>query len=159
MNIELNVNGHKHRVSVEPYRVLIDVLRNELELTGVKKGCGRGECGSCVVLMDSKPVHSCLVLAPQAEGKKIVTIEGLSEAGELHPLQEAFIRLGAIQCGFCTPGMILSAKALLDENLNPTEHEIRRAFSSNICRCTGYVKPVQAVMEAARMIREGKKGG
>ncbi|WP_309493065.1 (2Fe-2S)-binding protein [Candidatus Hecatella orcuttiae] len=153
--IKLNVNGEIHEVRVKPYWTLLRVLRNELGLTGAKLGCGRGECGACTVLMDGKPILSCLTLAARAEGKKIVTIEGLAEGLKLHPLQEAFIKNGAIQCGFCTSGMILSAKALLDRNLNPTEEEVREALSGNLCRCTGYVKPVKAVLEAAEIMRKG----
>jgi len=149
------VNGEIHEVRVKPYWTLLRVLRNELGLTGAKLGCGRGECGACTVLMDGKPILSCLTLAARAEGKKIVTIEGLAEGLKLHPLQEAFIKNGAIQCGFCTSGMILSAKALLDRNLNPTEEEVREALSGNLCRCTGYVKPVKAVLEAAEIMRKG----
>jgi carbon-monoxide dehydrogenase small subunit len=152
--IKLNVNGEIHEVTVKPYWTLLHVLRNELGLTGAKLGCGTGECGACTVIMDGKAVPSCLILAAQAEGKKIVTIEGLSDGLKLHPLQEAFVKYGAIQCGFCTPGMILSAKALLDKNPNPTEKDVREALSGNICRCTGYVKIVKAVLGCASRIFE-----
>jgi carbon-monoxide dehydrogenase small subunit len=154
--IELNVNGQTREVKIKPYWTLLYVLRNELGLTGAKLGCGTGECGACTVLIDGKAVPSCLVLATRAEGKKIVTIEALSDGPKLHPLQEAFVKNGAIQCGFCTPGVILSAKALLDENPNPTEEEVREALSSNLCRCTGYVKQIKAVMNAAKTIRREK---
>lgn len=134
--------------------MLLDLLREELHLTGVKKGCGKGECGACTVIMDGKAVNSCMVPAAKAEGCSIETIEGLSKDGILHPLQRAFVDCGAIQCGFCTPGMILSAKALLDRTLTPTEEELREAISGNICRCTGYVKIREAILEAARQMRE-----
>jgi carbon-monoxide dehydrogenase small subunit len=155
--VKLHVNGEPYEVKVKPYWTLLHLLRNELGLTGAKLGCGTGECGACTVLMDGKAVLSCLTLAARAEGKKITTIEGLATGLELHQLQEVFIKKGAIQCGFCMPGMILSAKALLDENPNPTEEEVRRAISGNLCRCSGYVKPVEAVMEAAGIIKEKKE--
>ena len=141
-------------MKVKPYWTLLRTLRNELGLTGAKLGCGTGRCGACTVLMDGKAALSCLTLAARAEGKKITTIEGLATGLKLHPLQEAFVKSGAIQCGFCMPGMILSAKALLDENPNPTEEEVRKALSGNLCRCSGYVKTVKAVMEAAGIIRK-----
>jgi carbon-monoxide dehydrogenase small subunit len=152
--VKLNVNDEPYEVKVKPHWTLLHLLRNELGLTGTKLSCGTGECGACTVLMDGKPVLSCLTLATRADGKKITTIEGLATGLELHPVQEAFIKNGAIQCGFCMPGMILSAKALLDENPNPTEEEVRKALSGNLCRCSGYVKTVKAVMEAARTMRE-----
>ena len=145
-NIQLNVNGETYDVYVEPRRRLIDVIRDDIGLTGTKEGCGSGDCGACTVLIDGKPVNSCLVLAIDAKGKNILTIEGLSNGGKLHPVQEAFIKYGAIQCGYCTPGMILSAKALLDENPNPAEEEVREAIAGNLCRCTGYVKIVKAIL-------------
>ena len=145
-NIQLNVNGETYDVYVEPRRRLIDVIRDDIGLTGTKEGCGSGDCGACTVLMDGKPVNSCLILAIDAKGKNILTIEGLSNGGKLHPVQEAFIKHGAIQCGYCTPGMILSAKALLDENPNPAEEEVREAIAGNLCRCTGYVKIVKAIL-------------
>jgi carbon-monoxide dehydrogenase small subunit len=147
-SITLNVNGHASEVFVEPWKSLADVLRDELGLTGVKIGCNEGNCGSCTVLVDGKAVKSCLMLINQAKGKQIVTIEGLAENDRLHPLQESFIEHFAIQCGFCTPGMILAAKALFDENPNPTEEEVRKALPGNLCRCTGYVKIVEAVLAA-----------
>ena len=132
---------------------LLDFLREELGLKGTKKGCDSGQCGVCTILMDGKTIDACLVLAIQADGKEILTIEGLSPGGRLHPLQEAFVEEGAVQCGFCTPGMILSAKALLNEKKDPSEEEIREALSGNLCRCTGYVKIIKAVQKAAAMMR------
>ncbi len=147
--IKLTVNGEKYEVAVEPNRSLLDVLRDDLELTGTKKGCETGDCGACTVIRDGKPVNSCLVLAVSAKGKSILTIEGVAQGGKLHHIQEAFINLGAIQCGYCTPGMILSAKSLLEENPHPTEWEVREAIAGNLCRCTGYVKIVKAILAAA----------
>ncbi len=132
---------------------LLDFLRGELSLKGTKKGCDSGQCGACTVLMNGKTIDACLILAIQADGKKILTIEGLSLGGRLHPLQEAFVEEGAVQCGFCVPGMILSAKALLEEKKDPSEEEIREALSGNLCRCTGYVKIIKAVQKAAAMAR------
>jgi carbon-monoxide dehydrogenase small subunit len=152
--IKLNVNGKQLRVPVKPTDTLVDVLRDTLGLTGTKKSCGEGDCGVCTVVVDGKAIHSCLTLAMDVQGRTITTIEGLErEDGTLHSLQEAFVENGAIQCGFCTPGMIMSAKALLDEVPNPAEEEVRQALSGNLCRCTGYVKIIQAVLEAS-----GKKG-
>jgi len=128
-------------------------LREELGMKGTKKGCDSGHCGACTVIMDGKTINACLVLAVQADGKEILTIEGLSSGGKLHPLQEAFVEEGAVQCGFCVPGMILSAKALLDEKDDPSEEEIREALSGNLCRCTGYVKIIKAVQKAATLMR------
>ena len=153
--IELCVNGEKYAVHIEPWKILSDVLRDDLSLTGVKVGCQEGECGACTVLMNGRAVRSCLMLAVQAQGKEILTIEGLGK-DSLHPLQQSFIDHFAVQCGFCTPGMILTAKALLDENPNPTEEEIRRALAGNLCRCTGYSKIVEAIM-AAREIETTQK--
>jgi carbon-monoxide dehydrogenase small subunit len=149
VRIVLNVNGEALEVFVEPGWTLLRVLREELELTGAKLGCGDGECGACTVILDGNAVPSCLVLTTSAEGSEIETIEGLREGGELHPLQRALIEHGAVQCGFCTPGMIMSAKALLDENPNPTEDDVREALQANLCRCTGYKKVVEAVMSVA----------
>ena len=148
--ITLIVNGESYSLAVEPNRTLLQVLREDLGLTGTKEGCGKGDCGSCTVLVDGKAVNSCLTLAVQLKGKSITTIEGLATADGLHPLQQAFIQYGAIQCGFCTPGMILSAKALLDENPHPTEEEVKRSLAGNLCRCTGYTKIVEAVMVVAK---------
>lgn len=143
--VHLTVNEQEYEVAVETNQTLVDLLRDQLGLTGTKKGCELGDCGSCTVIMDGKPVNSCLVLACQADGRTITTIEGLASEKGLHPIQQAFVDHGAIQCGFCSPGMILSAKSLLDKNPNPSEDEIRRAISGNLCRCTGYQKIVTAV--------------
>ncbi|MEM4188792.1 MAG: (2Fe-2S)-binding protein [Candidatus Hadarchaeum sp.] len=154
IQIRLNVNGKDYEVEVKPHWTLLQVIRDQLGLTGTKYGCGTGECGACTVLIDGKPMTSCLVLAASAEGRKIVTIEGISSDGKLHPIQEAFIEEGAIQCGYCTPGMILTAKALLEKNPSPTEEEVRRAIDGNLCRCTGYVKIVKAILKASkRMVK------
>jgi len=150
--IKLNVNGNEYEVAVKPYERLIDVIRDKMGLTGTKRGCDYGGCGACTVLVDGKAVCSCMVIAPWAEGKHITTIEGLVKDGKLHPLQEAFIERGAIQCGYCTPGMILTAKALLDENPSPTEEQVRKYISGNLCRCTGYVKIVEAILAAAEKL-------
>lgn len=147
--IQLTVNGDQYDVIVKPNQTLVEVLRDDLELTGTKVGCGEGACGTCTVLVNGKPVRSCLTLAVEAQGKEIETIEGLASEGELHPVQKAFIERGAIQCGFCTPAMILTSKALLEENSNPTEEEVRRAISGVVCRCTGYAKIVEAIMSVA----------
>jgi aerobic carbon-monoxide dehydrogenase small subunit len=147
--IDLIVNGEPVEVPVEPSETLLQVLRNKLQLTGTKEACGLGECGACTVILDGKAVNSCLVLAVEANGSEITTIEGLKNGPELHPIQKAFIEQGAVQCGFCTPGMILSAKALLDENPRPTEMQIREAIEGNLCRCTGYVKIVEAIKAAS----------
>lgn len=148
--IQLTVNGEPVETAVAPNRTLLQFLREDLGLTGAKHGCGHGDCGACTVILDGKPVNSCLVLAVQANGREVVTIEGLAENGRLHPIQQAFVDHGAIQCGFCTPGMILSAKALLDKHPRPTELDIRTAISGNLCRCTGYQKIVEAIAAAAR---------
>ncbi|OGO80131.1 MAG: (2Fe-2S)-binding protein [Clostridiales bacterium GWC2_40_7] len=143
--INTTVNGIPRELMVSPTMRLIDLIRDVLGLTGTKEGCGEGECGACTVLLDGKPVDSCLVLAGQVQGREVITIEGISNGEEMHPLQKAFIEEGAVQCGYCTPGMILSAKALLDNNPNPSEEEIRRGISGNLCRCTGYKKIVKAI--------------
>ncbi len=148
--IKLKVNGAPYEVFVEPWKTLLDVLRDEIGFTGVKSGCEEGECGACTVLVDGKAVNSCLMLAPQAQGKEIITIEGVEGEEGLHPLQQAFVEHFAVQCGFCTPGMILSAKALLDKNPHPTEEEVRVSLSGNLCRCTGYVKIVEAVLAVSK---------
>jgi carbon-monoxide dehydrogenase small subunit len=153
VSIELKVNKIGYRRTIRPSMTLLDFLREELGLKGTKKGCDSGQCGACTILMDGKTMNACLVLAIQADGKEIMTIEGLSSGGRLHPLQEAFVEEGAVQCGFCVPGMILSAKALLDEKKDPSEEEIREALSGNLCRCTGYVKIIKAVQKAAALMR------
>lgn len=147
--ITLMVNGDAHQLAVEPYRPLVDVLRDDLKLTGAKKGCGHGHCGTCTVLLDGKAVNSCLTLAVDVEGRNITTIEGLAVEGKWHSLQKAFLDEGAVQCGFCTPGLIMMAKALLDENPTPTEREVREAIVGNVCRCTGYAKVVKAILAAS----------
>ena len=146
---ELKINGDYHEVVAEPHSTLLEILREQLGLTGAKEGCGLGDCGACTVLVDGKEVHSCIMPAVEAKGKEITTIEGLAVNGKLDPLQKAFVEHGAMQCGFCTPGMILASKALLNRNPRPTEVEIRRAISGNICRCTGFAKIVEAVKAAA----------
>ena len=147
--LTLSVNGIAYEVAVEPHRNLLSVIRNEVGLTGAKEGCDDSECGACMVLLDGRPANSCSVLAMQAAGRRIQTVEGLATNGKLHPLQEAFLEEGGVQCGFCTPGMLMSAKALLDSNPHPSEAEIRRYLSGNLCRCTGYAGIVRAVQKAA----------
>jgi len=150
--IILNVNNQDYEVLVKPEQTLLEVLRETIGLTGTKSGCNEGSCGSCTVLLDNKPTLSCSTLAIAAEGKEIVTIEGLAgEDGKLHPVQQSFVENGAIQCGFCTPGMVLSAKSLLDRNSKPNEEEIKEALGGNLCRCTGYAKIIKAVKGAADM--------
>ena len=144
--IKLTVNGEPYELSIKPNTLLIDLLANELRLTGVRRGCDSGSCGACTVILDGKTVKSCSILALQADGKEIITIEGLADGNKLDPIQQAFIDHFAVQCGFCTPGMIMSAKALLDENPEPTENEVKQALRGNLCRCTGYVKIIEAVL-------------
>ncbi len=150
IEVTFKVNGKQVTVSTPPDRVLLDILREDLLLTGTKEGCREGECGACTVLLDGKPVNSCLVFASQLEGKEITTIEGLAQKGKLHPLQQAFIDEGAVQCGFCIPGMIMSAKALLDKNPHPSVEDVKEALSGNLCRCTGYKKIIKAVLKASQ---------
>lgn len=154
--IQLRVNGTDYKLNIDENTRLLDLLREELGLLGVKEGCGEGECGACTIIMDGKTVNSCMVMAFQADGSDILTIEGLEKNGEIHPIQQAFIDVGAVQCGFCTPGMILSSKALLDKNPDPTREEIREGISGNLCRCTGYNKIVDAVEKAKRYMEEGE---
>jgi aerobic-type carbon monoxide dehydrogenase small subunit (CoxS/CutS family) len=154
--MKIKVNGRDYKIGAKPWRTLLDVLRNELGFIGTKEGCGTGSCGSCTVLMDGQAVNACLVLVAEAKGKAITTIEGLSREGKLHPLQQAFMDEGAVQCGFCTPGMILTAKAFLDLNPNPSESQIREAISGNLCRCTGYDKIVRAIMTTAQTKDQGR---
>ena len=146
----IKVNGELHSLMVEPNRTLLEVLREDLGLTGAKEACDSGGCGACTVLINGRPVYSCLVLAVDCEGKDVLTIEGLASNGNLHPIQEAFIKYGAIQCGFCTPGMVMSAKALLDENPEPAEQDVRKAIAGNLCRCTGYAKIVEAILSTGK---------
>jgi carbon-monoxide dehydrogenase small subunit len=155
--ITLEVNGEAIELLISPNRTLLDVLRNDLELTGTKRGCEEGACGVCTVLIDGQPFRSCLTLAVEAQGKSIETIEGLKQEEILHPVQEAFVSEGAVQCGFCTPGMVMTAKALLDENHNPTEEQIVAAISGNFCRCTGYYKIKKAIAKAAGENDAGKE--
>lgn len=149
MRVTLTVNGSIRSADVHPAASLLELIRTGLGLTGTKQGCGNGECGACTVLLDGEPVNSCLVFAAQCEGRSVLTIEGLSESGELDGIQRAFADAGAVQCGFCTPGMIMSGKALLMRNPRPTREEIAVAISGNLCRCTGYVKIVDALEQAA----------
>ena len=149
LEIEFTINNEKRRLSVKPNDLLINIIRNDLFLTGSKYGCGIGECGACTVLLDGEPVLSCLTLAATVDGKEITTIEGLAEGDKLHPMQIAFLKNAAVQCGFCTPSMILTATALLKENPNPTEDEIRDYMRGNICRCTGYIQIVKAIKSCA----------
>jgi len=153
--IELLVNGNSYPVNVEADDLLVDVLRDKLGLVGTKKGCSSGDCGACTIIMDGRPVTSCLVLALAAVGKEIKTIEGFTPKDELHPLQESFIEHGAIQCGYCTPGLLLTADALLKSNPNPNEQEIRQAIAGNLCRCTGYVAIVDAIQAVADQSQAG----
>lgn len=153
--IRLTVNEWDYELVISPSRTLLDILRDDLGLTGTKKGCDSGECGACTVLMDDMPVLSCLTLGCEADGKKIVTIEGLAKNGELNPVQRAFVERGAIQCGFCTPGMVLSSVALLKANPTPTTEEIKRGISGNLCRCTGYARIIDAVRHAGKTALKG----
>lgn len=148
--VQFKLNGESIRIEVEPHLTLLQVLREKLELTGTKEGCGMGECGACTVLVDGKAVNSCLFPILEVEGKSVTTIEGLiASDGTLHPLQRSFVENGAVQCGFCTPGMVLSAKALLDQHPKPTEEQIRLAISGNLCRCTGYIQIIRAIQAAS----------
>jgi len=153
MKIQLTVNGAKRGFDVEPNTLLLNLLRDEMSLTGTKYGCGIGECGACTVLMDGEAVLACMILAVDADGRRVDTIEGLAEGSEPHPIQQAYLDEGAVQCGYCTPGFIMSTKALLDENPSPTEAEIREYLNGNLCRCTGYVNIVKAVQRAAEAMR------
>jgi carbon-monoxide dehydrogenase small subunit len=155
--IVLRVNGKEYAIEVKPNEILLNVLRDRLRLTGTKYGCGIGECGACMVLLNGRAIASCQTLAVCHDGQEITTIEGLAKNGELHPLQEAFVAEGAVQCGYCTSGMILSAKALLDKNLDPNEDQIKGAIRGNLCRCTGYVNIIQAIKTAAKEMRETRQ--
>jgi aerobic carbon-monoxide dehydrogenase small subunit len=155
--ISCTINGESRELHLEPFRSLLDVLRNEAALTGTKKGCDVGDCGACTVILDGKPVNSCLVLGVEVHGAQITTIEGLqSGPDQLHPLQESFMQCGGAQCGFCTPGILMMAKSLLDENPKPTDDEIRFALAGNICRCTGYTKILDAVQLAATQLAQAR---
>ncbi len=149
------VNGRAYETAIEPQMTLLEVIRDELDLTGTKCGCGVGECGACTVLVDGKPTLSCCTLAMSVKEKNIITIEGLADGANLHPVQKAFVKYGAVQCGYCTPGFILMTKALLDENPDPTEEDVKEALAGNLCRCTGYVKIVEAVLAASEMMKKG----
>ncbi len=151
--IRITVNGKLYQLSVRPHATLLEVIREDLGLTGTKEGCGVGECGACTVIMDGKSVNACLVLAPEADGKEITTIEGLAQGETLDPIQEAFYEIGGLQCGFCTPGMIMSTRALLADKPEPTDQEIRKGLEGNFCRCTGYTKIFESVREASRKSR------
>ncbi len=156
--VKFRVNGEQATVHVEPTKTLLDVLREDLFLTGTKRGCDSGECGACTVILNGQAVHSCLILAAELSGQDVLTVEGLSsDPKELHPLQKAFIEKGAVQCGFCTPGLIMTAKALLDSNPNPTEEQVRYGISGNLCRCTGYSKIVEAILTAGEEIQRSNK--
>lgn len=152
--MRFNINGEIYEDEIDTRRTLLEIIRENFNLTGTKKGCNEGECGACTVLLDGKPVNSCLVLAVEAEGRSIETVEGLSKDGELHPLQRAFIDHGAFQCGFCTPGILMVAKGFLMENPEPTEEEVRMAIAGNLCRCSGYNKYIEAIIDVAKKNRQ-----
>ena len=153
IDIHLKVNGEDYDLTIRPWATLLEVIREDLGLTGAKEGCGEGECGACTVIMDGRAVNSCIMLAAEADGKEIITIEGLANGEQMHPIQEAFVEIGGLQCGFCTPGMILSTKVLLDANQDPTDGEIRKGLEGNFCRCTGYTKIIESVKVAAQKLR------
>ncbi|MEW8994491.1 (2Fe-2S)-binding protein [Clostridium sp.] len=152
IEVTMKINGIRYKRNIDPMMRLIDFLRDEIKLKGTKEGCGEGECGACTVILDGKTVNSCLLLAATLDGSEIITIEGISNDG-IHPIQEAFMEVGAVQCGYCTPGMILSAKAILDNNIDATEVEIRESISGNLCRCTGYEKIVQGIILAQSKLK------
>ncbi len=154
--VQWTLNGQPCTTLCEPRQTLLEVLRDQLGLTGTKEGCGNGNCGACTVLIDGRPVNSCLVLAVEVEGREVTTVEGLAKGRELHPLQQAFLEHAALQCGICTPGFLVAAKALLDRNPSPTEEEVRYALAGNLCRCTGYDKIVRAVLDAAEKVRASR---
>ena len=151
--ITFTINGQVQTLTIQPWRTLLEVIREDLQLTGTKEGCGQGECGSCTVIMGGKTVNSCLVPAVEADGREIITIEGLSNGDELHPIQEAFVEHSGMQCGFCTPGMILSAKSLVDRNSAPSEEEIREGIAGNFCRCTGYTNIIESIDAAIKTMK------
>ena len=154
--ISFTLNGKPYTLSVKPWRTLLELIREDLSFTGTKEGCGQGECGSCTVIMGGKTVNSCLVPALEADDQEIITIEGLVDGDTLHPIQDAFVEQAGMQCGFCTPGMIISAKALLDKNPSPSEEEIREGIAGNFCRCTGYTKIIESISAAAEAMRGGE---
>ena len=155
--LSLTINGEHHELLVEPYGSLLDMLRDSLHLTGTKKGCDEGDCGACTVLVQGQTATSCMMLALDAQDKEILTVEGLAQGEKLHPVQEAFVKYGGVQCGFCTPGLIMSGVGLLLENPQPTEEDVRFAIGGNLCRCTGYTKVVQAILQAAEVMRGSKE--
>ena len=150
--IHIKINGEPQEVAVEPHWTLLETVREQLALTGSKEGCGTGDCGACSMIVDGKIITSCLMLAPEADGSEVLTIEGLTRNGELHPVQQSFIEAGGVQCGYCTPGMIMATKALLDRNSRPTLEDVRLGLAGNLCRCTGYAKIYEAVLAAAERI-------
>ena len=152
--IQIKVNGRHHEIEVDPWRTLLEILRDQLNLTGTKQSCAEGHCGACTVLVDGEAVNACLMLALEADGSDILTIEGLAEGGKLTPIQEAFVNYGAVQCGFCTPGMIMATKVFLEENQDPSDEEIKKALAGHLCRCTGYVQIIDAVRAAAENGKE-----
>ena len=154
--ISFTLNGKPYTLSVKPWRTLLELIREDLSFTGTKEGCGQGECGSCTVIMGGKTVNSCLVPALEADNQEIITIEGLVDGDNLHPIQDAFVEQAGMQCGFCTPGMIISAKALLEKNPNPSEEEIREGIAGNFCRCTGYTKIIESISAAAEAMKGGE---
>ncbi len=154
--IRFTLNGKPYALSVKPWRTLLELIREDLSFTGTKEGCGQGECGSCTVIMGGKTVNSCLVPALEADNQEIITIEGLVDGDNLHPVQDAFVQQAGMQCGFCTPGMIISAKAILDKNPNPSEEEIREGIAGNFCRCTGYTKVIESISAAAEAMKGGE---
>jgi len=151
--IELRVNGQIYELEIQPWRTLLEVLRDHLGLTGTKQSCNEGHCGACTVIVDGQAINSCLMLAVEAQGKDILTVEGLSEGGKLHPIQDAFVSHGAVQCGFCSPGMIMATKAFLEHNPDPSDEEIKKALEGHLCRCTGYVQIIEAVRAASEKMR------
>jgi carbon-monoxide dehydrogenase small subunit len=157
-SLAFTLNGEQIQLDVEPGELLLDVLRRRLFLTGTKKGCGEGECGACTILLDGTPVLSCLLPAMKVQGRTVTTIEGIGRETSLHPVQESFLEKGAVQCGFCTPGMVLSSKSLLERRPNPTEEEIKQALSGHLCRCTGYIQILEAVKDAAEKMTHGRGG-
>ncbi|UCB48698.1 MAG: (2Fe-2S)-binding protein [Deltaproteobacteria bacterium] len=154
--IRFTLNGKPYALSVKPWRTLLELIREDLSFTGTKEGCGQGECGSCTIIMGGKTVNSCLVPALEADNQEIITIEGLVDGDNLHPIQDAFVQQAGMQCGFCTPGMIISAKAILDKNPNPSEEEIREGIAGNFCRCTGYTKIIESISAAAEAMKGGE---